>query len=102
MEEARAELAAFSSQVEVSDPTMKLWSNEAGQLVTSGEEFLTLLVNQVSNPVRWDKVMENFNSSAQFVELPPAGALSGLLKRGVQDCRTVPLRSAQDFEKVTQ
>ena len=103
MEDAKQELAEHAAQVEAQNPTMPLWSNEAGQLVESGEDFLQLLVHQVANPVRWDRVMDQFKGlSAQIIELTPAGALSGLLKRVVEDCRTVPLRSPQDFEKVSQ
>lgn len=102
MEEARQELAEHAAQVQAQDPTITLWSNEAGQLVQSGEEFIELLVHQVANPVRWDRVMDQFRGlSAQIIELTPAGALSGLLKRAVEDCRTVPLRSPQDFERVS-
>jgi [acyl-carrier-protein] S-malonyltransferase len=80
---------------------MKLFSNQSGQLVTDGNQFLDLLVSQVTSPVRWDLVMASFQGhNAEVVELPPAGTLSGLLKRGVEDCRTVPLRTPQDFEKV--
>ena len=103
MDEARSSLSEAAAGVTTNDPSIKLWSNQAGQLISDGKEFLELLVSQVSNPVRWDKVMLNFEGlAAQVIELPPAGALSGLLKRGVEDCRTVPLRNPQDFEKVDQ
>lgn len=101
MESAAIELAGLRSTLIGKTPTMSLYSNQNGQLVTDGEHFLDLLVSQVTNPVRWDKVMAAMQGhGAQIVELPPAGALSGLLKRGVEDCRTVPLRTPQDFEKV--
>lgn len=103
MEEAQLELREAAAHITPSDPTTALWSNQAGQQVSSGQEFLDLLVHQVANPVRWDLVMGNFEGKeAMIVELSPAGALSGLLKRAVEDCRTVPLRSPQDFEKVSQ
>ncbi len=103
MQEAQNELREQADSISPSDPSMPLWSNQAGQLVQSGREFLDLLVHQVANPVRWDLVMENFvGQDAAIIELAPAGALSGLLKRAVEDCRTVPLRSPQDFERVTQ
>lgn len=101
MEGARLELAALRTTLTGKSPVMNLYSNQEGQLVTDGEQFLDLLVSQVTNPVRWDKVMLAMTGQkAEIVELPPAGALSGLLKRGVDDCRTVPLRTPQDFEKV--
>ena len=103
MEEARQKLEVFASRIVPSDPQLKLWSNESGQLVESGSEFLRLLVHQVANPVRWDLVMKNFDGlDADIIELVPAGALSGLLKRAVQDCRALPLRTPQDFEKVAK
>jgi [acyl-carrier-protein] S-malonyltransferase len=101
MESAQLELAQLRTTLTGKTPIMKLYSNQDGQLVTDGEKFLDLLVSQVTNPVRWDKVMAAMQGhKAEIVELPPAGALSGLLKRGVEDCRTVPLRTPQDFEKV--
>lgn len=101
MAAAQQELAQAAADVSPSDPQLALYSNQAGQLVKKGSEFLELLVSQVSSPVRWDLVMENFlGKQAEIIELSPAGALSGLFKRAVQDCRTVPLKSPADFEKV--
>lgn len=101
MESARLELAELRATLRGQPPQLSLYSNQAGQLVDDGEKFLDLLVSQVTNPVRWDKVMIALQgSNAEVIELPPAGALSGLLKRGVEDCRAIPLRIPQDFEKV--
>jgi [acyl-carrier-protein] S-malonyltransferase len=101
MDSAQLELAQLRTTLTGKTPIMKLYSNQDGQLVTDGEQFLDLLVSQVTSPVRWDRVMAAMQGhKAEIVELPPAGALSGLLKRGVEDCRTVPLRTPQDFEKV--
>ena len=101
MESAKAELQKAAAALSPKDPNMPLYSNQAGQLVSSGQEFLDLLVSQVTNPVRWDLVMDNFkDKNAEVIELLPAGALSGLFKRAVEDCRTVALKSPGDFEKV--
>lgn len=101
MESARLELAELRATLRGQPPQLSLYSNQAGQLVDDGEKFLDLLVSQVTNPVRWDKVMISLQgSNAEVIELPPAGALSGLLKRGVEDCKAIPLRIPQDFEKV--
>lgn len=101
MESAKAELQEAAAALSPKDPSIPLYSNQAGQLVTSGHQFLELLVSQVTNPVRWDLVMDNFKGkNAEVIELLPAGALSGLFKRAVEDCRTVALKSPADFEKV--
>lgn len=102
METAQVKLMQFRQTMVGKTPEIALYSNQDGQLVTDGEEFLDILVSQVTSSVRWDKIMQSLiGKSYQAIELPPAGALSGLLKRGVEDCRTVPLRQPQDFEKVT-
>lgn len=101
MESAKQELSAAASKISPKDPAIPIYSNQAGQLIRSGDEFLSLLVAQVSAPVRWDMVMKQFEGkAAEVIELLPAGALSGLFKRAVQDCRTVALKTPEDFEKV--
>jgi [acyl-carrier-protein] S-malonyltransferase len=38
---------------------------------------------------------------AAVIELPPAGALAGLLKRGVSDATAIALKTPADVEKVS-
>lgn len=101
MESAKQVLAAHAENVSCADPAIKLWSNFDGQEVTSGKEFLNSLVDQVSRPVRWDLCMETLPSEDLiFVELPPAGALAGLVKRGIPGSKPIALKAPSDFEKV--
>ncbi len=94
-------LAQAASNVSTHDPKIKLWSNVDGQMVTSGKEFLASLVSQVSSPVRWDLCMANIDPhSATLVELPPAGALAGLAKRGMPNSQAVALKTFADIEKI--
>ncbi len=94
-------LAQAASNVSTHDPKIKLWSNVDGQMVTSGKEFLASLVSQVSSPVRWDLCMANIDPhSATLVELPPAGALAGLAKRGMPYSQAVALKTFADIEKI--
>lgn len=88
MQSAVAILSNVASDSETHDPTMLLWSNVDGQPVTSGSAFVASLVSQVSSPVRWDLCMAEIDKhSATLVELPPAGALAGLAKRGMPNSR---------------
>ncbi len=83
------------------DPSISLLSNSAGQFVESGSEFVSLLVGQVSRPVRWDKCMETMDTSGvTLVELPPAGALAGLAKRGMPNSTAIALKIPDDFVKI--
>ena len=100
MEPAISELEAFTDTLNVSDPTLNIWSNQAGQLVTSGAEFIQLLVGQVANSVRWDLCMEAMVKAGVtgVIEVSPAGTLSGLAKRGMSGVEIVALKSPADLE----
>ncbi len=94
-------LGEAASSVSTNDPILQLWSNVDGQLVTSGSQFLASLVSQVSNPVRWDLCMANIDPlAATLVELPPAGALAGLAKRGMPNSTAIALKTFADVEKI--
>ena len=68
---------------------MALVSNADGAVLRGGDEVLSRLVNQVSNPVRWDLCMDTIAEMGVtgLIELPPAGTLVGLAKRGLQGRR---------------
>ena len=103
MEPARLELNEAVAQVAVTDPIMKLWSNVDGQLCGSGQIFIDSLVSQVTSPVRWDLCMANLpEDNFDFIELPPAGALTGLVKRAVPNANPIALKVPTDFERVTK
>jgi [acyl-carrier-protein] S-malonyltransferase len=102
MQSAVEKVRSFAVELQVSDPSMDLWSNSQGQVVRSGEEVLRLLIDQISRPVRWDKCMQSINKEdSVVVELPPAGALAGLLKRGADKVLCVALKTPADVSKVS-
>ncbi len=60
------------------------------------------MVNQVSNPVRWDLCMatmaeETGDTPVTMIELLPGGTLTGLAKRGLPGSRTVALKTPADL-----
>lgn len=93
-------LRAAATSVAVQDPTTTLWTNADGRTVASGSEFVDLLVGQVSSPVRWDAVMASFAAAGVtgLVELAPAGALTGLAKRGLKGVPTVAVKTPDDLQ----
>jgi [acyl-carrier-protein] S-malonyltransferase len=102
MQSAVDEVRSAAAKLTPSNPKLKLWSNADGALVESGQAFLESLVSQIARPVRWDKCMASLNSEGVLVmELPPAGALAGLIKRGATQASAVALRSVSDLEKVS-
>ncbi len=101
MQPAVTKLSEVAATVSASVPQMELWSNVDGALVTDGEQLLASLVSQVSNSVRWDLCMASIDRlSATVVELPPAGALAGLAKRGMPNSTAVALKNPTDLEKI--
>lgn len=101
MEPAVSALAAAAAGVSASDPKLALYSNQSGQRVHSGSEYLDLMVQQVANSVRWDKCMASLDAlSIELIELPPAGALAGLAKRGMPNSQALALKVPSDIEKI--
>jgi len=100
MEPAVSKLSDFVSTLEPKNPSMKLWSNQRGQLVDSGKDFLDLLVGQVANSVRWDLCMKSMVEAGVtgVIELSPGGTLSGLAKRGMPGIEIVALKQPEDLE----
>jgi [acyl-carrier-protein] S-malonyltransferase len=97
---AVSELEVFVSGVTLSDPEINLWSNQNGQLVSNGQEFVNLLVGQIANSVRWDLCMEAMVRAGvtAVVEVSPAGTLAGLAKRAMPGVEIVALKEPNDLE----
>lgn len=85
--------------VSVSDPSIRLYTNRDGTVVTSGADFVELLVGQISSPVRWDLCMESFAADGVtgIIELLPGGALAGLAKRALKGVPTVAVKTPADL-----
>ncbi|SMH36067.1 [acyl-carrier-protein] S-malonyltransferase [Rathayibacter oskolensis] len=100
MAPARDELAAVASRITPADPSLRLWTNRDGSVVTSGPAFLDLLVGQVASPVRWDLCMAAFAEAGVtgLIELAPAGALVGLAKRGLKGLPTLAVKTPDDVD----
>jgi [acyl-carrier-protein] S-malonyltransferase len=100
MEQARAELAEAVAGVEARDPALPLWTNNDGSLVEDGSRFLDLLVTQVASPVRWDACMAAFADAGAtgLIEVAPAGALTGLARRGLKGLPTIAIKTPDDLQ----
>jgi [acyl-carrier-protein] S-malonyltransferase len=93
-------LADLAASITPGDPTTTLLSNADGAVVTSGTDFLNRLVNQVSNPVRWDLCMATMMDLGVtgLIELLPGGTLTGLAKRGMRGVAGVALKTPDDLD----
>ncbi len=99
MESAVDTLRALAASVDVDNPGIPIWTNKSGETVTDGRLFLDLVVGQVASPVRWDLTMQSFERAGitGLIELAPAGALTGLAKRGLKGVPTVAVKTPDDL-----
>ncbi|MET4158209.1 ACP S-malonyltransferase [Agromyces sp. PvR057] len=99
MAPAVAHLTEVAATLNPADPAQTLWTNRDGRVVTSGTEFVDLLVGQVSSPVRWDLCMAAFAEAGVtgVIEVAPAGALVGLAKRALKGVPTVAVKTPDDL-----
>jgi [acyl-carrier-protein] S-malonyltransferase len=92
-------LRTLAATISITPTAISVISNKDGEVVTDGAQVLTRIVNQIANPVRWDLCMETMKKLGitGVIELPPAGTLVGLLKRGAPEIETFALKSADDL-----
>ena len=97
---AVSKLESFTSTLEIANPEISLWSNQNGQRVTDGQQFIQLLVGQIANSVRWDLCMDAMVKAGvtAVIEVSPAGTLAGLAKRGMPGVEIVALKEPKDLE----
>ena len=100
MKPAVETLREYSKLIRINDPSIALWSNNGGRKVASGAEFVELLVNQVSSPVRWDLCMAAMVEAGVtgIIELAPAGTLVGLAKREMPGIQSVAVKTPENLE----
>lgn len=100
---AAAALRAAAASIIPRDPRIPLLSNADGTLVTSGADVMNRLIAQVANPVRWDACMAEMSrlGVTTMIELPPAGTLAGLARRGLPGITTVALRTPDHLPQAT-
>jgi len=100
MSPAVESLRAYSQSVTISDPKVRLWTNAGGVEIASGSEFIQLVVNQVQSPVRWDLCMAAMVEAGvtAVIEVSPAGALAGMVKRGMPGVEVVALKSPDNLD----
>ena len=99
MQPAVAVLARLARSIYMHSARLPVISNADGTVVHSGREVLTRLVTQVSSPVRWDLCMQTMSEMGvtAVLELPPAGTLTGLVKRALSGVETLALNTPDDL-----
>ncbi|GAA4911548.1 ACP S-malonyltransferase [Streptomonospora salina] len=86
------------------DPRTRLLSNRDGAVITGGDTYLQRLVDQIGTPVRWDSCTETLAGlgATAIIELPPAGTLTGLAKRGLPGVERLAVKTPDDLERARE
>lgn len=97
-------LAGYAKAISTHDPRALVVSNTDGTVVHDGRTLLSRMVKQVSAPVRWDLCQETFTQLGvtAVIEIPPAGALTGLAKRAMPGVATLALKTPDDLPAARQ
>ncbi|MGZ4452984.1 MAG: acyltransferase domain-containing protein [Nocardioides sp.] len=100
MEPAVARLERLSRSVSVHDPRTPVISNRDGQIVHAGREVLNRIVGQIARPVRWDLCLETLSDLGVtgVLEMPPAGTLTGIIKRQLKGVETFALKTPDQLD----
>ena len=99
MQSAVEALRGAAAYLAAKDPEITLLSNRDGAIVDTGTDALVRIVNQVSNPVRWDlcqKSMQRLGVTG-ILELAPGGTLTNIAKREFEDISTFAIKTPEDI-----
>jgi [acyl-carrier-protein] S-malonyltransferase len=98
MEPARAELAEAIASTEFQVPICPVYQNVNARPTTDPQEIKTLLIQQLTAPVRWTQTMENMlaDGCTEVIEVGPGKVLQGLFKKVNRELATSSAEWAQD------
>jgi [acyl-carrier-protein] S-malonyltransferase len=101
MEPAVARLERLSHSVSVHDPRTPVISNRDGLVVHDGRDVLNRIVGQIARPVRWDLCLETLADLGVtgVLEMPPAGTLTGIIKRQLKGVETFALKTPDQLDE---
>lgn len=100
---ARA-LAAAIADADLRDGRIPVVANVDARAHSSAEEWRSLLVEQLTSPVRWRSCLHTLHDLgvSLLVELGPGGVLTGLAKRTLPDITRVAVATPDDLTTVVQ
>ena len=100
MESAAAGMEQFLAGIKITSPTKPVIANVTAQPVTDPPLIRSLLVRQITAPVRWTETMEWLaqNDVTTVVEIGPGKVLSALAKRQMRPANIVTLGTRAEVE----
>jgi [acyl-carrier-protein] S-malonyltransferase len=86
-------MAAIISSLTFQQPSIPVIGNTTAEPLTSAEAVRAELLNQLCNPVQWQRTIEYMVAKGvtTFIEIGPGKVLTGLIKRINKEAKTVNL-----------
>ncbi|MFH2048513.1 MAG: ACP S-malonyltransferase [bacterium] len=99
MEPAKAGLEEFLANQQYKDPIHPVIANVTAQPISVAGSIRSLLVDQVTSPVRWAQTMKYLvdQGVTTVIEIGPGKVLSGLAKRDMKPDKIVNLDTLSDI-----
>ena len=85
-----------------SSPKIEIVSNVTAKPEINSEQIKRLLIEQIYSKVRWrESILYMANNGAkEFIEIGPGKVLSGMIKRTLQDVKSININSEEDIKKI--
>jgi [acyl-carrier-protein] S-malonyltransferase len=98
MEPAKAGLEEFLAGVTINRPSQPVVANVTAEPAVEPEDIRSLLVRQVTAPVRWAQTMAYLKNAGvtSIIEIGPGKVLTGLAKREIRPEQSVNLDKLED------
>ncbi|MGE5316280.1 MAG: ACP S-malonyltransferase [Acidobacteriota bacterium] len=102
MASAKYALKAALAEAQIKDAAIPVYANVTARPVQKADEIRSLLVEQVTSPVRWDESVAAMAAAgaATFREIGPGKVLQGLVKRIAPGVSAEGCDTAADVEKI--
>ena len=103
MEAARDGLTRALDDAALQKPTFPIYADVTAAPVQSAAEARRLLIEQLTSPVQWTRVVENLAADypdALYVEMGPGNVLVGLVKKIVPSVQTATCGTVAEVEQL--
>jgi len=85
MDSAKGKLQQALDTVKINNASIPVYANVTAKPVIKGDDIRSLLIQQMTSPVRWEETVMNMSADGvtAFTEVGPGKVLQGLVKRTV-------------------
>ena len=100
---AREGLRAYLEDIAIAAPRVPVIANVTAQPVRAGDEIRSLLVEQITSPVRWAQTMKYLVEAGvtRVIEIGPGKVLTGMAKREMKLSEAVNLDTLSDVRSLS-